>query len=204
MPNSRAVEKQLMREKIWAMMEEQGIARFPLPCLGRIPNFEGSEKAAERLAETQEWKEARVIVANPDYAQKRVRELALRDGKILIVASPRLKQGYIKINPNKVKGKESVASTIKGAFEFGERIEKLEKPDLIITGCVAVNSAGCRLGKGGGYGDREIKTFKERFGGIPVATTVHKLQIVEEIPFEEHDQRINIIATPTIIIRAPS
>jgi 5-formyltetrahydrofolate cyclo-ligase len=197
------LEKQALREKIWRLMEEQGIARFPLPCFGRIPNFEDSEKAAERLAETQEWKEARVIVANPDYAQKKVRELALRDGKILIMASPRLKHGYIKINPNKVKGKESIASTIKGAFEFGERIEKLEKPDLIITGCVAVNSAGYRLGKGGGYGDREIKTFKEKFGDIPVATTVHEMQIVEKIPFEEHDQRIDIIATPKIIIRVP-
>ncbi len=204
MPCDSKFEKQALREKIWKMIEERGIAAFPLPCHGRIPNFEGSEKAAEKLRELKEWKEARVIVANPDYAQKKVRELALKDGKILIMASPRLKHGYIKINPDRVRGKEEFASTIKGAFRYGERIKKLEKPDLIITGCVAVNNAGYRLGKGGGYGDREIKTFREKFGNIPVATTVHELQIVEEIPSEKHDQRVDIIATPAILIRVPS
>lgn len=201
---SVATEKRKLREKIWKLLEERNIARFPLPCSGRIPNFEGSDKAAERIAETQEWRKARVMVANPDYAQKKVRELALRDEKVLIVASPRLKHGYIKINPDRVSGREEFASTIKGTFRYGEKIKKLEKPDLIITGCVAVNSAGYRLGKGGGYGDREIKTFKEKFGDVPVATTVHELQIVEKIPFEEHDQRVDIIATPAIVIRVPS
>lgn len=198
------VEKQELREKIWKLLEERNIARFPLPCFGRIPNFEGSDKAAERLRELREWQEARVIVANPDYAQRGVRELALKDGKTLIVASPRLKQGYIKIIPVRVKGKEEFASTIKGVFRHGEKIKELEKPDLIITGCVAVDKNGRRLGKGGGYGDREIKTFREKFGKVLVATTVHELQIIEEIPSEEHDQRVDIIATPKRVIHAPS
>jgi 5-formyltetrahydrofolate cyclo-ligase len=81
-------EKQKLREKIWKLMEEKNVARFPLPCFGRIPNFEGSEKAAEKLKELEEWKNAKIIVANPDAAQQKVRELALKEGKTLIMDSP--------------------------------------------------------------------------------------------------------------------
>ncbi len=79
--------------------------------------------------------------------------------------------------------------------------EELPKPDLIVEGSVAVDLQGHRLGKGGGYGDLEIKTLKNKFGCIPVITTVHDMQIVEAVPFEENDEKVSIIVTPTKIIR---
>ena len=94
-------------------MEELGVAKPPFPIRGRIPNFVGSEKAAEKVRELKEWKNAGIIVANPDFAQQKVREFALLDKKVLIMASPRLRQGYLKIDPKKVEGKERFASTIK-------------------------------------------------------------------------------------------
>ncbi|MCS7106099.1 MAG: 5-formyltetrahydrofolate cyclo-ligase, partial [Candidatus Aenigmarchaeota archaeon] len=154
-------EKAKLREKIWKLMQEKNIARFPFPVYGRIPNFEGSEKAAEKVRELEIYKKARIIFSNPDYAQRKIREFALKDGKILIMATPRLKHGYLIIEPKKVKGKEEFASRIKGAFKYGEKIEKIPRPDLIVTGCVAVDRNGNRLGKGGGYGDREINFFIE-------------------------------------------
>ncbi|KXA89925.1 hypothetical protein AKJ62_02060 [candidate division MSBL1 archaeon SCGC-AAA259D14] len=42
-------EKSEIRHKIWTIMEKKGVARFPRPIKGRIPNFEGAEKAAENL-----------------------------------------------------------------------------------------------------------------------------------------------------------
>jgi 5-formyltetrahydrofolate cyclo-ligase len=71
--------KKLLREEIWNKLETSGVARFPLPCYGRIPNFAGSEKAAEKVRLLNEWKEeARVVFANPDYAQQKVRICAVR------------------------------------------------------------------------------------------------------------------------------
>jgi len=183
------------------MMEEKNIAKFPLPPYHRIPNYEGSDKAAEKVRELEEYQKARVVVSNPDYAQQKVRELTLRDDKILIMASPRLKHGYLEIDPNKVKGKEDFASTIEGAFKYGKRVEEVPKPDLIVTGCVAVDREGNRLGKGGGYGDREITYFKSKFGEIPIVTTVHDVQIVDKVPVEKGDTKVDIIATPKTIIR---
>lgn len=195
-------EKEKLREKIWKLMEDLGIVKFPLPLKGRIPNFEGSEKAAEKVRELEEWKKAKVIFANPDSPQRKIRELALRDGKILIMASPRLKHGYLLIRPEKVRGREKFASTIRGAFKFGEKVKELPKPNLIVTGCVAVDrKTFYRLGKGGGYGDREIKDLEKRFGKIPILTTVHDIQLVEKIPVEKHDTKVDIVVTPTKVMR---
>jgi 5-formyltetrahydrofolate cyclo-ligase len=198
-----AQKKQQLREKIWSEMESSGTATFPLPCKGRIPNFVGAEAAAEKLRQLQEWKKAKVIFVNPDSPQRRVRENALKDGKILIMASPRLEKGFILINPAEVKDKELFASTIKGAFKYGKMIkaEKTPKPDLIVEGSVAVDLFGHRLGKGHGYGDTEIAILKKMFGKIPIVTTVHDTQIVENVPFEEKDERISIIVTPSRVIR---
>ncbi|RLI98348.1 MAG: 5-formyltetrahydrofolate cyclo-ligase [Candidatus Aenigmatarchaeota archaeon] len=195
-------KKEKLREKIWELMEDLGIARFPLPIKGRIPNFEGSEKAARLVRELEEWRRAKIVFTNPDSPQRKIREFALRDGKILVMASPKLKQGYLLIKPEKVKGREKFASTIKGAFKFGEKVKELPKPDLIVTGCVAVDkNTFYRLGKGGGYGDREIKTLKEKFGEIPVLTTIHEVQLVEKVPVEKHDTKVDIVVTPTKVIR---
>jgi len=193
-------EKAKLRERIWKIMEEKKIARYPLPPYNKIPNFEGSEEAAEKIREIEIYRKAKVVVTNPDFPQKKVREYVLKDGKILIMASPRLKQGYLQINPEEVKGKEEFASTIKGAFKYGKRLKEIPKPDLIVTGCVAVDERGNRLGKGGGYGDREINFFKSKFGEIPVLTTVHEIQIVEKVPVEENDTRVDFIVTPKRII----
>jgi len=199
--NKIKIEKQKLREEIWKILEEKGVARFPLPLKDRIPNFEGSEKAAKLLTTLPEWKKAKVIFSNPDSAQQPVRELVLKEGKILIMATPRLKKGYLKIDPKEVKGKEKEASTIKGAFKYGKSIKDLPKPDLIITGCVGVDKEGWRLGKGGGYGDKEIKTFLEKFGKIPVITTVHELQIIEKVPHDDLDTKVDYIVTPNQIIK---
>jgi len=194
---SEASKKQELREKIWSEMERSRIAAFPLPCRGRIPNFVGAEAAAERLRNLEEWKKAKVIFANPDSPQRKVRENALKDGKILIVASPRLKKGFILLNPANVKGREHPASTIKGAFRFGVEAHDFPKPDLIVQGSVAVDLRGHRLGKGYGYGDMEIETLKRMFGDIPIVTTVHDMQVVENVPFEEKDEKVSLIVTPT-------
>jgi 5-formyltetrahydrofolate cyclo-ligase len=194
-------EKQRLREEIWREMEKSGVATFPLPCRGRIPNFAGAEAAAEKLRQLEEWKKAKVVFVNPDSPQRKVRENVLKNGKILVMASPRLQRGFLLIEPARAHGKERYASTIKGAFKFGVEVQNFPKPDLIVEGSVAVDPEGHRLGKGHGYGDVEIEILRKRFGEIPVATTVHDMQVVEKVPFEAKDEKVSIIVTPTRVIR---
>lgn len=199
---SLKLEKQQLREAVWRRLEEAGVARFPFPLQGRIPNFEGAEKAAERLRELKIWREASIIFSNPDQAQKPVRQRALVDGKILIMATPRLKEGFLEVDPEKIRGHEDYASTIKGAFKFGKAVslESFSEIDLVITGCVAVDLRGFRLGKGGGYGDKEISLLRRLSPMAPIATTVHELQLVEQVPVEVWDRQVDIIATPKRVI----
>ena len=42
-------KKEKLREEIWRKLEKHNIARFPLPCKGRIPNFVGSGIAAKKV-----------------------------------------------------------------------------------------------------------------------------------------------------------
>jgi len=195
--------KRLLREEIWRKLEAEGVARFPLPCFGHVPNFEGSDKAAQNVRLLTEWKEAKVVFVNPDFAQQKVREYALLGGKLLVMASPKLKHGYIVVDPAKVRGSESYASTIRGAFSLGKIVDlqEMPRPDLIVEGSVAVDLDGNRLGKGGGYGDVEIRTLKIEFGPVDVVTTLHDMQVVRSVPFEEKDEKVSIIVTPKRVIR---
>jgi len=195
--------KKTLREEIWKRLEKEGIALFPLPCYGRIPNFVGSEKAAARVRLLDEWKKARVVFVNPDYAQQKVREYALLDGKVLVMASPRLEHGYVVVDPKKVRGVENRASTIRGVFRYGRIVEarSIPKPDLIVEGSVAVDVRGHRLGKGHGYSDLEIRTLRKMFGFVPIVTSVHDVQLVEVVPFDEKDENVSIVVTPTRTIR---
>ena len=97
--------KQEIRQIIWDLLEEKNVASFPRPVHGRIPNFIGANVAAEKLNELNIWKKARVIKSNPDSPQKWVREQALRHGKTVYMAIPRLREEkcFLKINPKKIQ-----------------------------------------------------------------------------------------------------
>jgi len=187
-------------------MEEKGVATFPKPILHRIPNFIGAEKAAQILRSLSEYKEAKVVFCNPDSPQRPVREMALRDGKTLVMATPKLRQGFLLLDPKNIPSNYiTEASTIRGAFQLGRPIELNKvKVDLFIAGSVAVSPDGGRLGKGTGYSDQEYSILKNAGSltrQIPVVTTVHDTQIVEKIPKEEWDIPVDIVVTPTQILR---
>lgn len=85
-----------------------------------------------------------------------------------------------------------------------QRFREFPQVDLVVEGSVAVDKSGNRLGKGGGYGDREISELiseKAITQSTPVVTTVHEIQIIDKVPTEEHDQKINMIITSERVIR---
>jgi len=187
-------------------MEEKGIASFPRPVFRRIPNFVGAEKAAQKLKELPEYNTAKVVFCNPDSPQRPVREMTLRNGKILVMATPRMRKGFLLLDPKVIpQNRIFEASTIRGAFKHGSLAKPSEvKVDLFVAGSVAVSPNGGRLGKGTGYSDQEYAILKDS-GSLapetPVVTTVHDAQIVEKIPRDEWDVPVDVIVTPTKVIR---
>src|SRR6266496_6296010 len=113
-------DKQDCRERVWALLEERGAARFP-GARGRIPNFIGAEAAAANLAGLGEWRSARVVKSNPDSPQLPVRARCLVDEKLLYMAVPRLSdpRPFILLDPSKLAVKPRAAASIRGASKAG-------------------------------------------------------------------------------------
>jgi len=144
-----ALTKDDLREQLWTLLTTEKVARFP-GARGRIPNFIGAEAAAKRLAALPEWRAARTIKCNPDAPQLPVRVLALREGKRLFVAVPRLREErcFLELDPRRLAGRERAAASIRGAAMFGTPTLPRDMPaiDLIVAGSVAVGRDGARTG----------------------------------------------------------
>jgi len=201
--------KQSIRERVWKALEEGRAVTFPRPVRGRIPNFAGAERACLNAVGNPEFKRAIVVKINPDSPQRFCREQVLRMGKVLIMPTPRLKDGFLLIDPSSIPDRVySEASTISGAYKWGKFIEPWELPriDLVIIGSVAVNPRnGRRLGKSHGYAEIEWGILSElnKVGeDTPVFTTVHDMQLVDdEIPREPFDLPVDYVFTPTKSIK---
>lgn len=199
--------KQMLREKVWRKMEMAKVALFP-GSFGRIPNFIGAAEAAKQLDKLEEWQKAKTLKANPDSPQAPAREIALRKGKTVFMAVPRLRQEkcFVRLDGANLLGREKFASTIRGAFKLGTLVHPSEMPviDFVLVGSVAVNIKGARVGKGGGYSDLEFAIARHLWlvkDTTPVATTVHPFQIVDdEIPMLPHDIPVDFIVMPDGII----
>jgi 5-formyltetrahydrofolate cyclo-ligase len=199
--------KQAVRERVWALLEREGVARFP-GAKGRIPNFAGAPAAAARLASHPAWRAARVLKANPDAPQLPVRARALADGKLLYMAVPRLtaERPFLLLDPQRLDVPPRRAASIGGAARAGRQlaVEELHPVDLVVCGSVAVNRQGARVGKGGGFSDLELALLAEAGLIGPdtvVATTVHPLQVLDQaLPETAHDFRLDLIVAGEEVI----
>ncbi len=201
------MDKQDLRERVWDRLEDDGIARFPFPPHGRIPNFDGADAAADRLAETDEWAAADVLKANPDAPQLPVRRRALREGKVVYMAQPRLRseRPFMKLDPAEISDTDA-AATVSKMDGYAEPVGPDEVPhvDLVVSGSVAVSPEGARVGKGEGYSDLEFAVLSQ-LGAVDdettVATTVHETQIADDIDPDAHDVPMDLVVTPERLIR---
>jgi 5-formyltetrahydrofolate cyclo-ligase len=210
-------EKQRVRARIWRAIDTAEEVRRAPGAEGRIPNYVGAEAAALRLVEQPEWQAARVVKLNPDSPQLALRARAIDEGKLVYIAVPKLTadapflaltRDRLAAAGQQVSGLD--AASIEGARRYGvpTQLVDMQPVDLIVCGSVAVSPLGARIGKGGGYADlefallTELQLVSER---TTIATTVHDLQVVleGELPETGHDFRVDLIATPTRILRCP-
>jgi len=200
--------KKAAREDVWERMREERVARFPFPIKGRIPNFKGAEKAAERLLDVEPWKSAKFLKINPDSPMRPLRLLALRRGITYFMPTPRLAGGFMKFDPAKIPPDAwPKAAALSSCEEWAELVPLTELPqmDAIVAGSVAVTESGYRCGKGEGYSDMEFAILRELgHEPVPVATMVHDSQLVGGFPSEAIDLPLSVIATPTRVIHIAS
>ena len=190
------------RAHVWREMEIRGVGRFP-GAAGRIPNFVGAERAALQLQALRAWREARAVKINPDAPQLAVRRMALREGKVVYVPVPRLRdlECFLELDPGRLGARALQAASIVGAARLGRPvgIDGVPPIDLIVCGAVAVNARGARVGKGGGFSDLEYGLLAEagRVGpGTLIVTTVHPVQVLPQgIEMRAHDIPVDVVVT---------
>ncbi len=198
-------EKQQLRERTWARLEA---ARVSPPSAGLIPVFERASRAAQRLRTVQDYQQAKVVMAVPDEALIQARINCLTDGKDLVMATPGLRSGFVVLKAGRVRAgdrDEAVKSSLarKYGLQFGP--DDLPRVDLMLTGAVAVDNRGRRLGKGEGYFDLEylILLAAGRIKAeVRIIALIHDLQIVDQVPDVMGDVAVDLIVTPSRVLWA--
>ncbi len=198
--------KAAIRKRVWQTLEASGAS--PQGAHGRIPNFVGSDIAADLVISLTEWQQARTMKANPDKPQQPVRAHALRAGKLLFMAVPKLAEvkPFYRLDPEELGAHPERAADRRVAARLAPKVAVGELPpiDFIICGSVAVNHEGVRIGKGAGYSDIEVALLAEAGLLKPettIVTTVHELQVIdEELPSQAHDFTVDYVVTQERVI----
>jgi 5-formyltetrahydrofolate cyclo-ligase len=76
----------------------------------------------------------------------------------------------------------------------------INKVDLIIVPAAAVDRSGLRMGWGRGYFDKTLGSMENC---PPVYAVIFDEELVDHVPSELHDQRIDGVVTPSGIIALP-
>jgi 5-formyltetrahydrofolate cyclo-ligase len=99
------------------------------------------------------------------------------------------------------------AVTASTAFEAGygqipcpPASAQLVRPDILLAPLVGVDRRGVRLGQGQGHYDATISALRER-GHIFILGLAYDCQLVDALPAEAHDQRLDALVTPSRFIQ---
>ncbi len=202
-----------LRRVVWRRLAEvaRPDSRFGFDFASFIPDFDGSERCTESIAELPEYQAARTVVVTPDNNLESFRARCLADGKRMLVCTYALARGFVRLEGSALAaGDRPLAATLDGMERFGPNLTHpelcAEDPvGLVVTGAAAVTREGVHFGKGHGYFDIEWGLLAELGlvgAGTPVAASVHGCQLVTEaVPHAVFDATVDVIVTPEQAIR---
>lgn len=79
-----------------------------------------------------------------------------------------------------------------------DRLVNLDDIDIVVIPGAAFDYSGNRLGYGGGYYDILLSETKKK---IPIIALAYEEQLIDSIPYELHDVKVDIIVTDKHVIR---
>lgn len=69
--------------------------------------------------------------------------------------------------------------------------------DVVLAPALAAGRDGSRLGQGGGYYDRALAALPRRPDGPWVVAVVHDQEVLDAVPVDRHDRRVDALLTPS-------
>ena len=162
---------------------------------------EADRKRNERLWQEAWYSEAEVLLLYVSFRSeadtKELLRKALAEGKT--VAVPKVDGKNMEFF--RVTSMEQLEAGYQGILEPDESCERLaeefllqesKKALLFVPGC-AFDTAGGRMGYGGGFYDR----FMERYPDVLRVALAYDIQVVQSVPTEAHDMPVDFIVTET-------
>jgi 5-formyltetrahydrofolate cyclo-ligase len=154
----------------------------------------GGGKMAEQLRRQDLYQQTRCVFATPAALLHQIRINCLLDNKFLVMPTPGLKDGFYCITPHTVPFRQlGTAMTETGLRRFGRRLEQGENSviDLLLTGALAVDRNGGRLGSGTGYFDLSCAILSS-YGWLAenhhiLAVVDRTRRVTEPLPLEPWD-----------------
>ena len=159
-----------------------------------------SEQIQRRLYNSTYYLSSRTIMTYVDFQNevetRSIIRRALGEGKIIAVP---LTGPNFTLMPVKIESLDDLETGSKGILEPKKiNIVDNKKLDLVIMPGVAFDRSGNRLGYGLAYYDRFLKKLSP---STMIVALAYSFQVVQALPFEEHDQKVNLIITENEIIR---
>jgi 5-formyltetrahydrofolate cyclo-ligase len=202
----------IIRQRIWSKLADvaKPDTRFHMNFAEVIPDFEGSERATDRVMAMPACQQSRYAFITPDNCLVELRRRFIERGVPFVMSTYGIYRGFLLIEPGTVpKGAELYAAWLDGMEHFGKPVTLADVArrgpfDFMVTGASAVSVNGVRFGKGHGFFDLEWGMFTDV--GIvndatPVVAVVHDVQVVEDklVP-SETDILVDTIATPERLV----
>ena len=151
-----------------------------------------SHQVQQKLLATEHYRQAKVIALYaPIHNEVLTNDLfdaALQDNKR--VCFPRVEQNMLQFL--QVDEESQLAPGAFGVDEpTGTKMVPIDEIDLVVVPGVAFDRSGYRLGYGQGYYDRAVGSADNAV----LAGLAFDFQIVDELPTEEHDVRLDLLVT---------
>lgn len=184
-------------------MNKKEIRKQMLSILESIPENERKnqdESIALKIGELPELCDAECFFAyigiGYEIKTTKIIEKLLREGKCVCVP---LCYGSGKMDAIKITSLDDLHPGRYGIPEPPANGEKASPSniDAIIVPGVAFDKEGRRLGRGGGYYDR----FMESAINAKKIALCREINLIDEVPCEEHDESVDIIVTEKKVIR---
>jgi 5-formyltetrahydrofolate cyclo-ligase len=128
-------------------------------------------------------------------------EESLQMGKAVLV--PKVDHALQRLRLYEIKDLRELSPGYMGIPEpyvTDNRLRELKDVDLVVVPGVGFDHSGNRLGYGAGYYDILLSHIKET---VPFVALAYEEQLVDTIPSEDHDIKVDMILTDSQIIKVP-
>lgn len=156
----------------------------------------------QRIIQLPEFTDAKTILFYASFRSEvdtmEMIKISLSHGKQAVL--PKVDKENKRLKLYEIKDMNELAKGYMGILEPSiseKRLTGLDDIDLIIIPGAAFDVSGNRLGYGAGFYDRLLAEIKNK---IPIIAPAYEEQIVENIPSEPHDVRVDKIVTDRRVI----